>query len=286
MTAVLVLRRGGLGDTLLMLPVVAALRAANPDAQIHFAGMREFVDVLAAFGAIDRALSSEDLQLWALSGQGERSTAARARWSCYSHVVADDAAVQVLAGERVRVQVFDPRPAGAGLPLARQLLRQLALHADVATGLVVTRTPPALAAPIVLAPGGGSASKCWPRARWLALAAQLAAEGAALAVVAGPTEHERDDPTRWPWPAGSRWLTGLSAVELARAMQSARALCGNDSGVTHLAAVLQVPTVAIFGPTDPVVWAPQGAHVRVVGAPSKGPPDASIAAVRAALGAC
>nr|MBA2253284.1 glycosyltransferase family 9 protein [Nitrospirales bacterium] len=39
---------------------------------------------------------------------------------------------------------------------------------------------------------------------------------------------------------------------------------GHDSGLTHLAACLQVPTVALFGPTDPIRWAPRGSHVRVV----------------------
>ena len=40
---------------------------------------------------------------------------------------------------------------------------------------------------------------------------------------------------------------------------------GNDSGVTHLAAAAGAPTVALFGATDPGVWAPIGSRVRVVG---------------------
>jgi ADP-heptose:LPS heptosyltransferase len=39
---------------------------------------------------------------------------------------------------------------------------------------------------------------------------------------------------------------------------------GNDSGITHLAAATGVPVVAIFGPTDPTIWAPRGENVRVV----------------------
>ncbi len=39
---------------------------------------------------------------------------------------------------------------------------------------------------------------------------------------------------------------------------------GNDSGVTHLAAALGIPTVAIFGLTDPHLWGPVGQHVRVI----------------------
>ena len=51
------------------------------------------------------------------------------------------------------------------------------------------------------------------------------------------------------WRAGSR---------------SARVYIGNDSGITHLAAAVGTPVVAIFGPTDPAVWAPRGERVAVV----------------------
>ena len=36
---------------------------------------------------------------------------------------------------------------------------------------------------------------------------------------------------------------------------------GNDSGITHLAAAVGTPVLALFGPTDPEVWAPRGPHV-------------------------
>ena len=43
---------------------------------------------------------------------------------------------------------------------------------------------------------------------------------------------------------------------------------GNDGGVTHLAALMGVPTVAVFGPSDPVRWAPRGPRVQVVRSPA------------------
>src|SRR5207237_7479770 len=39
---------------------------------------------------------------------------------------------------------------------------------------------------------------------------------------------------------------------------------GNDSCITHLAAMLGVPTLALFGPTDPLTWRPLGPFVRVI----------------------
>ncbi|MFM1871521.1 MAG: hypothetical protein RL398_943, partial [Planctomycetota bacterium] len=119
--------------------------------------------------------------------------------------------------------------------------------------------------PIVLAPGSGGRHKCWPQSHWLALAAGLAGD---VAVVVGPTEMERDDPRRWPWPSAVTFVAEVTAVQLADVLARARAFVGNDSGTTHLAATLGVPTVAFFGPTDPAVWAPVGPHVHVLRASS------------------
>ncbi len=47
-------------------------------------------------------------------------------------------------------------------------------------------------------------------------------------------------------------------------MEGCRLYIGNDSGVTHMAAALNIPTLAIFGPTDPVLWSPRGKSVVVV----------------------
>lgn len=49
--------------------------------------------------------------------------------------------------------------------------------------------------------------------------------------------------------------------ELAQWLGGAAVYIGNDSGITHLAAAVGVPVVALFGPTNPMVWAPPGARV-------------------------
>jgi ADP-heptose:LPS heptosyltransferase len=52
--------------------------------------------------------------------------------------------------------------------------------------------------------------------------------------------------------------------ELGCWLADARVYIGNDAGTTHLAAAVGSPVVAIFGPTDPGLWAPRGRHVRIV----------------------
>ena len=67
-----------------------------------------------------------------------------------------------------------------------------------------------------------------------------------------------------------RWHNAYGAVgcgsleSLVEQMLSASAYIGNDAGPTHLAAQLGLPTTALFGPTDPEVWAPRGPQVNVI----------------------
>jgi hypothetical protein len=104
----------------------------------------------------------------------------------------------------------------------------------------------------VIHPFSGSARKNWPLENFRRLAHEL----------------ERSFPVRWcagpedpPLPDAAR-IDDL--YELAQWLSTARLYIGNDSGITHLAAAVGTPVLALFGPTDPGVWAPRGPNVRVV----------------------
>lgn len=96
----------------------------------------------------------------------------------------------------------------------------------------------------VIHPFSGSPRKNWPWERYQELASRL------------------PFPVEWcATPAGVR-IDDL--WELARWIAGARLYIGNDSGITHLAAATGVPVLAIFGPTDPAIWAPRGGNVSIV----------------------
>ena len=57
---------------------------------------------------------------------------------------------------------------------------------------------------------------------------------------------------------------GLTLLQLASVMERCQFFIGNDSGISHLAAAIGLPTVAIFGPTDEKVWSPRGEKTFVV----------------------
>lgn len=100
-------------------------------------------------------------------------------------------------------------------------------------------------------PFSGSARKNWPLEKFRRMARGL----------------ERIIPVRWcagpddPPLADAVRMDDLN--QLACWLARARLYVGNDSGITHLAAAVGTPVLALFGPTDPAIWAPRGPHVRV-----------------------
>jgi len=76
-----------------------------------------------------------------------------------------------------------------------------------------------------------------------------------------PLDSYRDLAGRLPLPVEWAQDRFESLLDLAEWIAGARLYIGNDSGITHLAAAVGVPTLALFGPTDPRVWAPRGATV-------------------------
>jgi heptosyltransferase-3 len=269
MTDVLVVRRGGLGDTLLMTPVLRALRRRFPERGLHFAGVREFAEILLQHGVVDRVSSSE-----VLARGGERL-------GRHAHIVSDGTVN--MASVATTVQTFDPRPRTAA-PIALQHAEQLGLEVVLPDDawLLLPRSQ-AVDGPVMLAPGSGSHDKCWPRIRWLELAQRLALAGERVQVVVGPVEQERDDPRRWSWPVDVGFVTEHEPAALARWLATAAVFVGNDSGPSHLAAMLAVPTVAIFGPTVASIWAPVGPHVTVLGGEGRNLADIDSAEILDAL---
>ena len=77
----------------------------------------------------------------------------------------------------------------------------------------------------------------------------------------------------------------LAPRTLAAILAQAGVYVGNDSGVTHLAAATGAPTLALFGPTDPAVWAPIGERVRVLRGDGASLETLTLDTVRAAVSA-
>ncbi len=121
---------------------------------------------------------------------------------------------------------------------------------------------------IVIHPGSGSAHKCVAPEILATVVIALQISGATPVVLEGPADREPVERLLQSCVNPPIVLKGLDLLTVAGVLAQARLFLGQDSGVTHMAGLIGVRTVALFGPTDPARWAPRGAHVTVVkGAP-------------------
>jgi ADP-heptose:LPS heptosyltransferase len=119
---------------------------------------------------------------------------------------------------------------------------------------------------IAVHPGSGSAAKAWPTPRFIDLAENLVSTyEAQILLVVGPGEERIKK--KFLRARGSKppvILDSLPLPHLGAILERCRVFVGNDSGITHMAAAVGIPVVALFGPTDPVRWAPRGRDVGVI----------------------
>lgn len=180
-----------------------------------------------------------------------------------------------------RVMVLSPEPDRLDLSIARQWADAVdAIEGvpfrGVMPGLTVADHAPLIPGATLIHPGSGSPRKNWPIDRFRDLSRELRALGHRVAWIRGPAESDEAVP-----PPGVECLDRPLLPSLARTLAEARLFIGNDSGISHLAAAVGAPTVALFGPTSSQVWSPDGPRVRVVCAASPAMEDLPLKAALA-----
>jgi len=113
--------------------------------------------------------------------------------------------------------------------------------------------------PVFIHPGSGGRHKVWPLRNWHGLIDWLRRELSLQVLLSiGPADEYVDGFSMAMREAGVPIVSGLSASRLCALLSLCGLYIGSDSGVSHLAAAVGIPVVAVFGPTDPRVWAPLG----------------------------
>ncbi len=126
--------------------------------------------------------------------------------------------------------------------------------------------------PVVVHPGSGGRDKCWPLDRFEALMRHLQAIGRPAIAIMGEVERDRMTHEQLAhWRNTFELIEPEDVIALSEVLVRASVFVGNDSGPAHLAAQLGIPTVAMFGPTDPAVWQPQGPRVIALWPGTSGP---------------
>ena len=239
----LVLRPGALGDTLLAVPALRAIRRAFRP--LRLAAHGPTARLLASLGEVDQGLAFDDLSLtWIFNADAPPDEPIVA-WMDPAPGLASAA---VVASSRPNDEQH----------VAHYLLRTLApLGIDLTWDDQPLEVKPTCSDEILVHPGSGSNAKNWPSERF---AAVIRALDGPVRLVVGEADVEA---ARQVAVAVYR-LEQPPLEELAARLAGCRAYLGNDSGVSHLAGLLGARTFAMFGPTNPNVWRPIGPDVHVL----------------------
>ncbi len=265
----LVYHVGGLGDLVLSLPAIHRVAAAFAGLEWRFWGPAERLRLLPpGFGPAPPELVRLGHTLW---GERPAPEALGALGSCRAVLAfggrAPPAWVHRARGRALAVASFPP-PGGAWVPVhQRDQLDRLGVPRAREPWLRAWRgrvLPPGRPDRIVLHPGSGDPRKNLPQGTWArALGALRQQTGLGVEIVLGPAEAERGG-----WGALRQEADAVAVCEglgeLLGVLARARLYLGNDSGPTHLAGILGIPAVAVFGPSDPRLWRPLGPRVAVV----------------------
>jgi heptosyltransferase III len=282
---ILVVRGGAIGDFIMTLPAVGALRERWPEGHIEILGYPHITELARGRYYADAT----------------RSIDAKATAGFFiPHAVLDAELVEYFGGFNVVISyLFDPdsifannvrrcgvkqvieaspRPEDmhAAVHYCRPL-ESLAIYVDEPTPRVHPSQADREAAskflkmvgrePIVAVhPGSGGERKNWPVEKFSAVARWVLDELAAqLLVIQGEAdEHVVERLTESLDPRPFTIASGLKLVEVAAVLERCTLFLGNDSGITHLASAVGTPAVAMFGSASPSIWEPRGERVRVV----------------------
>jgi ADP-heptose:LPS heptosyltransferase len=117
-------------------------------------------------------------------------------------------------------------------------------------------------------PGAGKSENIWPPANFAAVVDRLHAQRAvSLALVEGPADAASVRAFERACGVKGTVVRGRSITDVAALLRRADLVLCNDTGVMHVASAAGARVLSVFGPTDPVRWAPRCPGLRVVKAP-------------------
>lgn len=285
-----ILHNGALGDLLLSTPAFSLIREAFP--HIYLAGRHDAVAFLQAAGVVNEACDSgsarfsslysheidEELKVFLGRFQAayifttsRDSLAAGNMGTCVSQtrlilsVPLEEEVIHVSDYRLAQLSSCPGRHYSSHIPV-RSEWRCRAKHMLVDAGwdrekhLVAIHT------------GSGGLRKCWPIDHFRELARMLhVGNNVFLVFISGPAEEgvaaDVLDTIASGMPGNAIHLRGLALSEASAVLSLSSVYIGNDSGLTHLAAIVGTGVIALFGPTDPMLWRPLGEKVRVIRSP-------------------
>jgi heptosyltransferase III len=315
MNRILVIRGGAIGDFILTLPALKALRDAYPHARIEILGYKH-IAALAENRLYAQAVRS--IEFAPLSSFFARNSELPAELANYfasfdltiSYLYDPDRIFEnnlrrcgvenLLCGPARIVQSADHAARQLAQPMEELGIRVVDLAEKVfpsvddrqfAREFRQNLQPPILA----IHPGSGSTEKNWPLENWIKLFSKSGrlplaenkdpqpGDFSSLVVISGEADQAETEALERALKNRSvRCARNLPLTDLAAVLEHS-IFIGHDSGISHLAAAAGANCVLLFGPSDPNVWAPRNKNVRILRAPGGRLSNLEIAPVAAAV---
>ncbi len=257
-----VIRPGGLGDTLLLAPGLVSLKNQH-HIRLHLVGYSNRIEPLRQVGLTEGVA---DFDAW-LSGENQSiPPPSKAEFISFIPLPHDRA-------KSHRIKTFPPFPQdGSNEHVAHYLAgclgAQPPLEKSSPLECLIAAPDRGSGSTLWVHPGAGGADKRWGIDSFLRLAEEMRqTPELKVRFLLGEADLDLEDPIR---SEGYAVTIREKVIELSHGWKRGDLYVGNDSGVTHFAGLCGLDTVALFGPTDPRLWRPYGAHVLVIRGRSKG----------------
>jgi ADP-heptose:LPS heptosyltransferase len=305
MNRILVIRGGAIGDFILTLPALKALRDARPGAHIEILGYKHIAVLaekrfyaeavrsieygpLARFFARNSELPADladyfasfDLVLSYLYDP-DQIFETNVRRCGVDNLVCGPARVVENAGHAARQLAKPVESLGINVVDLAERIFPSVEDREFAREFLGSMPQPIIA----IHPGSGSQAKNWPLENWIDLFSSnnRFPNMERVLVISGEADQAQSEQLEREWKnRGVRFARNLPLPHLAAVLEHATFI-GHDSGISHLAAAAGANCILLFGPTDPEIWAPENRNVQILRAPGPKLGDLSVGEVETAL---
>jgi heptosyltransferase-2 len=305
MNRILVIRSGAIGDFILTLPAVKALRDARPPIHVEILGYKQIAVLaenrfyaqavrsieygsLARFFARDADLPAELADYFASFDlivsylyDPDRIFETNLRRCGVQNLICGAARIVENAGHAAQQLARPIQELGIKVVDFAERIFPSIEDREFAREFLASVAQPTIA----IHPGSGSHEKNWPLENWIGLFSPDSrfADLEGLVVISGEADEAQTDQLEREWKNRDvRFARNLPLPCLAAILERS-IFIGHDSGISHLAAAAGANCILLFGPTDPDVWAPKNENVRVLRPPTAELSDLGIDAVKAAI---
>jgi heptosyltransferase-3 len=259
----LICHAGALGDFILTWPALLGLKHHPENFELLLIGRKQFLDLAIKYGVIDRGFDLESremmdffqgLKIPDILGKPDGAVL----WLNDAGKIIADLLTPVCSMPVICINPFPPVQMHVGDHYCTELNRHFSVSYPENITEIMPDSDQKQAESVVIHPGSGSPLKKFSNAFYLQLKSILHSHGfEKIILILGPAE---EDVSADSLP-GAEIIRPRDVLQLAGQLAETKFFVGNDSGVSHLAGFLGIPTVVFYRSTDPDHWGVRGRRV-------------------------